>query len=62
MFHANELVTRAEEWCVEAETWKRPANCQRLARGTGATSVPVSHLEVERDEKAAIRRPHLLAG
>jgi hypothetical protein len=37
MFHAIMLVTRAEEWCVEAETAEEAHGCSPRATGTDVT-------------------------
>jgi hypothetical protein len=47
MFHATVLVTRAEEWCVEAERQKRLASYWRWARGIVVILVTVYTPEVQ---------------
>jgi hypothetical protein len=47
LFHARMLVTRVEEWCVEAET-KEQARAL-LAAGTGHRCMPGESIQVEID-------------
>ena len=53
MFHATMLVTRAEEWCVEAETAEEAR--QLLASGQGHVCHlgDCVHVDVEQFEDAA---------
>jgi uncharacterized protein YbaP (TraB family) len=45
LFHARMLVTRAEEWCVEAETAKEAQAL--LAAGAGHRCTPGESVQVE---------------
>jgi hypothetical protein len=47
LFHARMLVTRAEEWCVEAETPEQAR--ELLAAGAGHRCTPGESVQVELD-------------
>ena len=47
LFHARMLVTRAEEWCVEAETPEQAR--ELLAAGAGHRCTPGESIQVELD-------------
>ena len=47
LFHARMLVTRAEEWCVEAETEEQAR--ELLAAGAGHRCTPGESIQVEID-------------
>lgn len=48
LFHARMLVTRLEEWCVEAETAEEAAAL--LAAGVGHRCAPGESVQIELDE------------
>ena len=56
-YHATVMVTRAEEWCVEAEALRRRKSCSPPVLGIDVTlaSGYNSRLRVSRSEKS---RPH----
>ena len=47
LFHARRLVTRVEEWCVEAETEEQAR--ELLAAGAGHRCTPGESIQVEID-------------
>ncbi len=48
LFHARMVVTRVEEWCVEAETAEEARSL--LASGAGHRSTPGESIQVELEQ------------